>query len=212
MSAIAHHIPEEMIAGYVAGTLPPAFEMVVAAHVSMCDDCRAALEAHETLAGAALETTSAELPIEGDLLARVMDRLDEAPVQAAPVPRMDIYPGPIAAALGNQPPRWRSAGGGVRQQILFEDGKGSVRLLYIPGGMAVPDHGHRGIELTMVLSGAFSDETGQFRVGDVEVANEDLEHTPTADAGAPCICLAATDARLRFNSILPRLAQPFLRI
>jgi putative transcriptional regulator len=27
-----------------------------------------------------------------------------------------------------------------------------------------------------------------------------------------CICLSATDARLRFNSLLPRLAQPFLRI
>ncbi|KAA2313424.1 transcriptional regulator [Pseudooceanicola sediminis] len=212
MSAIAHHIPEQMIAGYVSGTLPPAFEMVVAAHVSMCDACRAALEAHETLAGALLEATTQEQPIENDLLSRVMDRLDAPAAPAPQVRRMDIYPGPVAAALDHKPPRWRAAGGGVRQQILFEDGKGSVRLLYIPGGMAVPDHGHRGTELTMVLSGAFHDETGQFGVGDVEVADESLEHTPTADAGEPCICLAATDARLRFNSILPRLAQPFLRI
>ena len=45
-------------------------------------------------------------------------------------------------------------------------------------------------------------------VGDVEIADEALDHTPVADAGAACICLAATDAPLRFRSFLPRLLQP----
>jgi putative transcriptional regulator len=64
----------------------------------------------------------------------------------------------------------------------------------------------------LVLQGAFRDETDQFGVGDIEVANEALDHTPVAMDGADCICLAATDAPLRFNSLLPRLAQPFVRI
>jgi putative transcriptional regulator len=64
----------------------------------------------------------------------------------------------------------------------------------------------------LVLQGAFRDETDQFGVGDIEVANEDLDHTPVAMDGEDCICLAATDAPLRFNSLLPRLAQPFVRI
>lgn len=213
MKTIAHHIPDEMLAAYAAGRLPHAFEMVVAAHVSVCDTCRAALEAHEMLGGALMEDAPAAA-LGDDLLARTLARLDAAPAaDPAPAPRrMDIYPGPVAQALGHDAPRWRSAGGGVRQQILAEEGKGSVRLLYIPGGVAVPDHGHNGTELTMVLQGAFHDETGHFGPGDVEVADESLEHTPVADPGAPCICLAATDARLRFSSLLPRLAQPFLRI
>jgi putative transcriptional regulator len=33
-----------------------------------------------------------------------------------------------------------------------------------------------------------------------------------AEAGADCICLAATDAPLRFNKLIPRMAQPFFRI
>ena len=61
----------------------------------------------------------------------------------------------------------------------------------------------------MVLQGAFYDESDRFGVGDVEVANEDMHHTPIAEAGTDCICLAATDAPLRFSGILPRLAQRF---
>jgi putative transcriptional regulator len=115
-------------------------------------------------------------------------------------------------ALKGKQPRWKSLGMGVRQSILSDRHDGSVRLLYIPPGHAVPDHSHNGLELTLVLQGSFSDDTGQFTVGDLEVADQALEHTPVADAGAPCICLAATDAPLRFNSIVPRILQPLFRI
>ncbi len=101
---------------------------------------------------------------------------------------------------------------GVRQAILPTSKEASARLLFIPAGQAVPDHGHRGTELTLVLQGAFSDSTDRFGPGDLEIANEDLEHTPVAEAGADCICLAATDAPLRFTSLIPRLVQPFFRI
>lgn len=76
----------------------------------------------------------------------------------------------------------------------------------------MPDHGHRGLELTLVLQGAFRDETDRFGAGDIEIADQELEHTPVAERGLDCICLAATDAPLRFNSFLPKLVQPFFRI
>lgn len=63
-----------------------------------------------------------------------------------------------------------------------------------------------------MLQGSFSDETGRFGVGDLEIADEELEHTPIADVGDACICLAATDAPLRFWSFVPRLLQPLFRI
>jgi putative transcriptional regulator len=66
--------------------------------------------------------------------------------------------------------------------------------------------------LTLVLQGAFVDETDRFGPGDIEVANEDLQHMPVADIGADCICLAATDAPLRFRGLVPRMTQRFLRI
>jgi putative transcriptional regulator len=66
--------------------------------------------------------------------------------------------------------------------------------------------------MTLVLQGAFRDETGRFGPGDVEIADDTLEHVPVAEPGAVCICLAATEAPLRFKALMPRLAQPFFRI
>jgi putative transcriptional regulator len=76
----------------------------------------------------------------------------------------------------------------------------------------MPDHGHGGTELTLVLQGAFLDGADRFGPGDVELADAATEHRPVAEDWDDCICLAASDARLRFKGLLPRLAQPLLRI
>lgn len=212
--SIKHHLTEDLLMGYAAGTLPEAFSLVVASHVSMCDDCRAALASYEALGGAVLEDRGVEMT--GDGLAACLARLDEEPAVTVPVAPSSpgTLPAPLRDYVGGDVDaiRWRAVGGGVKQAILKTSDKATARLLFIPAGAAVPDHGHRGMELTMVLTGAFSDETDRFARGDVEVADQDLEHMPVADIGEDCICLAATDAPLRFRSFLPRLVQPFLKI
>jgi putative transcriptional regulator len=211
MSGVTHHIPERLLIAYAAGSLPQAFSVVVAAHVSLCDTCRASLEAHQAVGGALLEAEEAA-PVGEGLKAAVLERLDAA-APAAPVwRRQGALPAPVVAAMQGRAPRWSSLGMGVKQDILSADRSGSLRLLSIPGGQAVPDHSHGGLELTLVLEGAFSDATGRFGVGDVEVADPDLEHTPKADPGPACLCLAATDAPLRFRGLLPRVLQPLFRI
>lgn len=211
MTEIRHHIPDELLAAYAAGDLSYAFSMVVAAHVSMCSECRARLNSHETVGGLLLDEGH-EHSVSQAMRESVFACLDE-PVALNEAPRrMGVYPGPIAEALEYEAPRWRRLGGGVRQTLLQRSDSESVRLLYIPAGQAMPDHGHNGLELTMVLQGAFSDETGHFGVGDVEVADDELEHTPIAAEGEDCICIAAADAQLRFNALVPRLLQPVLGI
>ena len=211
MSMINHHTPDALLAAYAAGNLPHPFALVVASHVSLCVQCRAALEAHHAIGGAVLDTSDA-ITLSDKLKSDVLDQLDR-PIRPARVyQRSGIYPGPVMQSMKGSPPRWKTLGMGVRQSILSADQEGSVRLLFIPPGRAVPDHGHNGMELTLVLQGSFSDETGQFGVGDLEMADEELHHTPVADAGTPCICLAATDAPLRFNSLMPRLLQRVFRI
>ena len=211
MSQITHHIPERMLVAYASGTLERPFALVVAAHVSLCQDCRANLGAHEAVGGSVLDAQPVEALAPGCKEA-ILAKLD-TPYEPEPVYRRSgAYPGPVMAALKGRLPRWKSVGKGVRQDILHSDQTGSVRLLYIPPGQAVPDHGHSGLELTLVLRGAFRDETGRFGVGDLGVADDDLEHTPVAEEGAPCICLAATEAPLRFKGLLPRILQPIFRI
>ncbi|PYG28779.1 ChrR family anti-sigma-E factor [Pelagimonas varians] len=211
MSAITHHIPDAMIAAYASGNLPHQFAMVVASHISLCAECRAALGAHQAAGGAVLESTSS-VALSANLKTNLMSLLDEPTVPEPVYDAKGIYPGPIMQALKGKPLRWKKLGMGVRQSLLSESESGSTRLLYIPAGQAVPDHTHNGLELTLVLQGSFSDETGRFGVGDVEIGDQDLEHTPVADAGDACICLAATDAPLQFKAFLPRLLQPLFRI
>ena len=210
---IRHHLSDDLLTGYSAGTLPEAFNLLVATHVSLCDECRARLGALDAVGGAVLEACESVAMDEG-ALAATLSRLGAAPEPLVVEPPAAIFPAPLRDYVGGdaESVRWRSVGGGVRQAILKTSDAASARLLYIPGGMAVPDHGHRGTELTLVLQGAFHDETDHFGRGDVEIADEDLQHTPTALAGEPCICLAVTDAPLRFNGLIPRLLQPFLKI
>ena len=135
------------------------------------------------------------------------DRPRRAPAESVfPAPLQDYVGGDLGAV------KWRTVGAGVRQAVLKTTNEATVRLLQIPPGVAIPDHGHRGMEMTLVLKGAFRDEFARFGRGDVEIADEDLQHTPVAEEGEVCICLAATDAPLRFNALIPRIAQPFIGI
>ena len=214
LPTIRHHLNDALLMGYAAGHLSEAFGLVVATHVTMCDDCRARLESFEALGGAVIEAED-ETAVSTDALPRMMARL-EVPVVSAPpkAPRKTSLPSPVAAYVGGDldAVKWRALGGGVRQAILLTGPKATVRLLHIPAGQAVPDHGHRGMELTLVLRGAFRDATDRFGPGDLEIAGEDLAHKPVAEAGEDCICLAATDAPLRFAGLMPRLLQPLFRI
>lgn len=216
MNEIRHHLTDALLMSYSAGTLSEAFGVVVAAHVSLCDDCRARLESFETVGGALLEDAGMAEVSEGALEA-TMALILAAPQVLAPANVSKpgaVLPMPVQSYVGGDldKVRWRRMGGGVRQAVLDTGGGGSVRLLAIPGGAAMPDHGHRGLELTLVLQGAFQDEFGRFGRGDVECADTDLSHTPVAEEGIECICLAAADAPLRFKGIIPRIAQRFIGI
>ncbi|PTX48209.1 ChrR-like anti-ECFsigma factor [Gemmobacter caeni] len=209
MTQITHHIPDDILDAWRAGALSHPYAVVVAAHLSLCDECRAAVETADMIGGALLDGLEGQA-LDAGARQRMMDALDTpAP---PPVRGSGVFPAPVVAALGGQPPQWRMLGGGIRQQILSADREGALRLLYIPPGRAVPEHGHRGLELTLVLQGSFSDSEGAFLRGDVETAHDSIDHQPVAGPGAPCICLAATDAPLRFHALLPRLLQPIFRI
>ena len=217
---IRHHLSGPLLMAYAAGSLPEAFNLVVATHVSLCDDCRADLAALEALGGAILDDEMPDLAMSVTALEAALTRLNGQETAAAPAARREKamrandLPAPLADYLGGDlaSVKWQKLGLGVRQAIL-PTGKGAMaRLLLIPAGKSVPDHGHRGTELTLVLRGAFADQTDRFGPGDLEIATQDLQHTPRAEAGEDCLCLAATDAPLRFLGLIPRLLQPLFRI
>ncbi|SDY59483.1 ChrR family anti-sigma-E factor [Citreimonas salinaria] len=218
---INHHLTDDLIRSYSAGILPEAMDLIVATHISLCDECRAALCAQDAVGGAVLERARGEA-VSDACLDRTLALIRGSDRAAGPArdtrkpdaPHDPVLPAPLRDYVGGSADaiRWRPVGMGVKQAVLRTKGDAKARLLRIPAGAAMPDHSHRGIELTMVLKGAYSDADGRYARGDIEIAHEDLHHTPVADVGEDCICLAVNEGPLRFKGILPRLAQPFLGI
>lgn len=215
---IRHHLSDKLLMAYSAGQLPEAFSLVVATHVSLCDECRARLASFDAVGGAVLEETRDVAMSSGSLAATmklIRQRAEQGVGPQRPAESVSCtLPGPIRGYVGGDidAVRWRSVGGGVRQAILPTARDARVRLLHIPAGAQIPGHGHKGTELTQVLRGAFRDGRDVFGPGDIDIASEETQHTPIAEPGEDCICLAATDAPLKFSAFLPKIAQPFFRI
>ena len=211
---VKHCANDALLMGYAAGVLPEAFDLVIASHLALSDESRARLESFEAVGGTVMDEVA---PVEmgAGALDAVFNMIEAGPKTLDPEPRLEgVFPTPLQEYIGGDVDavKWKSIGMGVKQFIIPTSEDATVRLLYIPAGSAVPDHGHQGTELTLVLQGAFSDHVDRFARGDLEIATEDLEHTPVAEEGEACICLAATDAPLKFKSLIPRIAQPFLKI
>lgn len=214
---IRHHLPDDLLLAYAAGNLSEGWSLAIAAHLGLCPVCRRREAQFVSIGGAALEDF-APAHLADDALAACLSRLDE-PEAAAMVARTNqgqpaILPQPLREYLGSDADavRWSPVGGGIRQKVIPTGGDARARLLFIPPGEHVPEHGHRGLELTLVLAGSFADGHGEFYRGDIAVVDDSVQHTPIAGPGDPCICLAVTDAPLSFRSFLPRLVQRFVGI
>jgi putative transcriptional regulator len=203
---ITHHPDEELLVSYASGAADEAFALVVATHLAFCPQCRRVVSAFERTGGAMLETL-APAAMKDDALARTLARLDEpAPVTSRPPVVGDgRVPEPLRSYVGSLDKSWLPLGPGVAHRPLMKRGRTTVRLIRALPGASVPVHSHEGRELTLVLTGGFHDETGQFGPGDLESATPETRHKPVADPGDVCINLALTDAPLRFFSVLPRL-------
>ncbi len=202
---------------YAAGTLPMAYSLCVAVHLSYCRQCRAEVEALQGLGGALMQ----QLPpvaVGDDLFQRVLSRLEDTPEPAAaavpdrqsscgvPAPLRQFVPG------GYDQLRWSWLLPSVRASTIDLGEPGyQVALHRIEPGGRVMTHDHRDEELTLVLNGSFSDEFDIYRDGDFLVRGPSERHQPTASRNEPCLCLTVQRAPVRFTGPVARLLNPFLR-
>jgi putative transcriptional regulator len=195
-----HHPSDDILTAYAAGALEPGFGLVVGAHLEVCAHCRARVRAFEAASGAALEHLP-EAHVGEDALAKVMARLDErTPVEARPDPR------PFIERLSLQRKKWVAPGVWVAGVNTPHAPQNRVYLLSVAAGGLTARHEHSGAEFCTVLKGAYRDELGLFSAGDFAAAYEDLNHQPIVHGDETCVCLFATDGRLRAQGLLGRLA------
>jgi putative transcriptional regulator len=212
---INHHPDISTLMAFSAGALEEPYAAVVATHLAMSEGGRETVRQINSIGGALLAEEPRVALAEG-ALSRLMERLDDVPVKVeAPKPQTDV-PLPLSSYLPNglAGVRWRWNGPGVATADLAwgKDGRSRLMLLRVAAGRRVPEHGHGGQELTLILQGAYRDRFGVFGVGDIADHDEDVEHQPIAEPGDDCICLVAVDAKLSFRGRLMRTLQPLFGI
>jgi len=222
---IKHHLDEATLMGLSAGALPEALASVAACHLDVCPSCRKQLNELDMLGGALLERVE-PTPLSEGLTERMAAHFRDDNVRSFPVhrararhsngkPRGEV-PKPLQRLIGKSLDQlqWQWLAPGIRHYPieLPEESRGGLRLLRIKAGMRIPEHGHGGSELTLILRGAYHDRFGRFGPGDVADLDEDAEHEPRVDKDGECICLVATEEAARFKGFLSRVLQPLTGI
>lgn len=213
---IKHHLDEATLVSYAAGSLSQAMALVVACHISMCPECRARVHKSEAIGGLLLDNLDSASISEG-ALEQVLSCLDDPEdlevVSSIHKPLIDSdLPAPLADCIGGSISdiEWKRIVPGIYYHDLpYKSERGGVsRLMRIAPGKAMLPHSHDGNELTLILKGSFSDEMGRFTAGDIADLDDEIEHQPLVDSDEDCICLIATDAPLKFSTLLGRIVQP----
>jgi putative transcriptional regulator len=213
---ITHHLDDATLMSFAAGALPAALAAVAAAHADMCPRCRREIAAMERLGGAVMADLSPVAfarPEPAPPMPVPAGARDLSPPRAAAIPEAEI-PRPVERLLsgGLDAVAWRWLGPGVWDHPLPLTGAGKLRLLKVAPGHRIPEHGHGGAELTLVLRGAFQDETGRYAHGDVADLDETVEHQPVVtDASGECICLVGSETPELFDSLIARQWQRLRR-
>jgi putative transcriptional regulator len=216
---ISHHLDQATLVAFSAGTLSPGLSLLARAHLELCPACcEAALAADEI--GGSFMCSQEDVHVSAASRAAVMERIQTATLHRLPVTRStgkSEVPRVLREVIGTDDLdslKWKKAGPGVSMHKLPQQNgeTGFLGLLRIAPGRKMPDHGHGGSELTLILRGAYRDEIGQFSRGDIADLDESIAHTPMVSSEEDCICLTANVAPTRFRSWSARIAQRFIGI
>lgn len=213
---VKHHPDIATLSAFAFGTLDKGRSFVVGAHIQSCKRCAQLVKRFEEAGGVLLEDLEPEAlsAASGDiLLGRVLSAGAETAEPESSVSRQETLQ--IRDVLSNfRDGPWRWIGPGVYVRPLSNAPRGEARLFLLKAapGTSLPEHSHSGTELTLVLQGAFSHSAGHFEAGDLEEADDTVEHQPVVEEGADCICLVAMDGQLKLSGFFGRLMQPFVRI
>jgi len=221
---IKHHPTQELLASFTKGELPASLSAAIAMHADMCPICQKAISA--------LEQQEANLSFEQ---AHLHDFIVEDSEQALAAANIDFesminditaneqYEQPSLHAakqinIGEMPfelPRaienmamgkFSHIGKLSRARFQLDEGEIHSSLLHIQAGGSVPEHTHKGYELTLLLSGSFHDEHGVYEPGDFIMLDSQNTHNPTSEHG--CVCFTVANDSLHFTQGINKLLNP----
>ncbi|KXF81759.1 ChrR family anti-sigma-E factor [Enterovibrio coralii] len=217
---IKYHPSDDLLKEHAAGSLLASMSIAVSAHCEMCEHCQAkVIQFEKELAAEAFDKQEAAAQEAQDEFAGMMSAIindTSAPltlVSPSPASEIDVggdrYTLPIALRryhhLG-----WSSIGAISRARLPLNEGDMRASLLHIGMNGSVPSHTHKGMEVTLLLSGHFEDEHDSYVPGDFIVLDASNHHTPHTHDG--CLCYTVADAPLHFTKGVSQLLNTVGRV
>ncbi|NVJ61982.1 MAG: cupin domain-containing protein [Gammaproteobacteria bacterium] len=207
-----HHPAVESLLQHASGKTSGLQHLMIRLHCKVCDHCDKVVTEFESLGGETLESLS-DTPLQVGAFQALMKRIQSnADVTEVDSNRSD-YAHLIEKILGREGKadklnwHWRTKRF-AEIPLPTEDKGFDAKLIYFKKGMKVPRHTHRDKEYTLVLSGAFSDDSGEYKRGDYVYKTSHDEHSPVATSD--CICLAVTTQPLKFTGTFGPVLNWFL--
>lgn len=227
---------------YAAGNLPMSQALCISAHLSFCPQCKKEVEQLNSLGGMmfnaaassanesdfSVEQSSSDTKISSTLRSQMLDLISTESITAGSSSvtatasandEADLSESALPQCLNKLVPNgtdelhWQKLGTAVSvARLAAGDTQREVALHKIKAGGRVGNHDHKGREVTVVLTGSFSDQQGQYLPGDFLVKEPGEAHQPIASEDAECICLSVLEAPVKFTGPMARLINPFLRI
>lgn len=209
------HPTQQQLHDFVEGNSAPAMALVISAHVDMCEQCKMHVAAMQEQASEMAFQAAAESPEFAAMLANIT-RLPEAERITGHAPAAEIeldgrsfsLPRPLRRYV-KKTGNWSHLLGKLWQAPVDLGPIGKANFIYMEKGGRVPEHTHRGNELTLVVDGEFSDGIADYDTGDFIIMDGANKHTPHSEADEGCLVFTIVDQPLHFTSGVARLLNPF---
>lgn len=222
---VNHHPKLELLKAYVDGTLPASVAVIIAAHIELCEECQdlvKTLSKESALVHFASESDVSEhashpcMSATQDEFDDLIDRItsdssvDETALVLPQEVKVEGDSYILPRVLSNlDHTSWVNIGKLSRSRIELEDGSLHTSLLHIAPEGGVPQHTHKGFEITLLLEGSFEDELGKYNKGDFIWLDGDNTHEPVSKEG--CLCLTVSSDAQHFTQGLSKLLNPIGR-
>jgi putative transcriptional regulator len=224
---ISYHPDSRYLTDFATANLPLAESVCVSAHLEFCGKCRAHVQQLMDVGGHLFANLPPEA-VSDESFDAVMARVStgaqvQTPVTvAAQAPREDVdeatqsnvfLPRAVRRLVSGSLDklRWVQLGKALRVAPLQVSDESRETAIYdIRAGGRMPEHEHRGEEITVLLQGSFSDADGSYKRGDFVVRHAGEAHQPTATMDKDCICLVCLERPVRPRGLLYRLLEPLV--
>jgi len=226
---IKHHPKFELIQSFVQGDLPASLSAGIAIHADLCPQCQEKIaQLTEQLAEASFEedfldrfileeNNSDENISNEDVQVINFDEMMEAITESTDIDQPKAIVNKtvtfnntqytLPTVLNNMPlGNTANIGKLARARVQLEENEIHTSLLHIEPGGGVPEHTHKGFELTVLLAGSFHDEQGEYVKGDFIMLDGSVQHHPITEQG--CLCYTVANDALHFTQGINKLLNP----